>query len=93
MMKDVSKYLFKCDPTKIDMSYLEDFDRIKDHLENCVELGLGISGLVNKLTTFIAVLAHHNPSCDSLNKLRKYRTMKSSEKAAAMKRKLASPAQ
>ena len=43
MMKDVSKYLFK---SKIDMSNLEDFDRIKDHLENCVELRLGISGLV-----------------------------------------------
>ena len=93
MLKDVSKYLFKCDPNKVDMSYLEDFDRIKDHLESCVELGLGISGLVNKLTTFIAALAHCNPSCDSLDKLKKYRTMKSSEKAAALKRKLASPTQ
>ena len=52
-----------------------------------MELGLGISGLVNKLVTFIAALADHDPSCATLEKRRQYKTEKSSEKAAIMKRR------
>lgn len=52
-----------------------------------MQLGLGISGLVNKLVTFIAALAHYDPSSATLERLRQYKAEKSTEKAAIMKRR------
>ena len=87
MLKDISKYLYACDSEKADLAHLEDLQAIKKHLEACVEMGLGISGQVNRLTTFIAALCHLNDESPTLENLVQYRAGKSSLKTAQLKRK------
>ena len=88
MAKDISKFLFRCDQKKVEMGYLENFETLKAHLEG---LELSISGLVNKLTTFIAALNFYNAQSTTLDQLRKYRCQKSSDKYAKVKRRQTSP--
>ena len=78
MCKDISKFLYKCNPQRVELFHLENFDEIKEYLEACVELGLGISGLVNKLTAFIAVVDHLHSDSATLAQLVDLRKDKSS---------------
>ena len=56
MTKDISKYLYKCNSDKVDLTHLENYDQLKEYLEAFTQLGLGISGLVNKLISFTTAL-------------------------------------
>ena len=88
MVKDISKFLFRCDREKVEMGHLENFETLKAHLES---LELSISRLVNKLTTFIAALNFHNAQSTTIDQLKKYRALKSSDKYAKIKRRQTSP--
>ena len=50
MVKDVSKYLFKRDPKCVNPSFMEDGLDIRGFVDECLLLGLSISGAVKKLT-------------------------------------------
>ena len=87
MTKDIAKYLYNRDSADVELSYLEDFDGISDHLKTCVELGLGISGMVNKLNSFISALAFYKLESPTMEKLKTLRREKCTEKVATFKRK------
>ena len=44
MVKDISKYLFRRDKEHVKPSYMEDGPEVTAFIEECMELGLGISG-------------------------------------------------
>ena len=54
MVKDISKFLYLCDSSNAAFDNLDNYDEVIKYLESLVEHGLGISSLVNKLTTFIS---------------------------------------
>ena len=72
---------------EVDPTHLTKFDQIKSHLEACVELGLGISGLVNKLSNFIAASAFHLGTSPAIKPLTKLFKEKMTEKNKVYKRK------
>ena len=88
MVKDISKFLHHCDSSDIAVDNLEKYDEVVTYLESLVERGLGISSLVNKLTTFICALKWHlgdRPS-PTLDRLTAYRAAKSTQKRLTLKR-------
>ena len=87
MLKEISKYLYQCDSTRVDMVHLNNFDSLRAHFEAYVKRGLSISGLVNKLTTFIAAVEFFHEDSTTIEQLSKYRAVKSAEKTAALKKK------
>ena len=89
MVTDVSKFLYHCDSSNAAFENLDNYDEVIKYLESLVERGLGISSLVNKLTTFISALKWHIGDAESsitLEKLTKYRAAKSTLKRSATKR-------
>ena len=84
MMRDISTFLFKCDPKRVDMGHLEDFLAIRAHLSS---LRLSVNELVNKLTTFIAALIFYKAHSTSLDSLKRYRALKNSSKHITKKNK------
>ena len=87
MAIDISKYLYRCNQMEVDPTHRTKFDQIKSHLEACVELGLGISGLVNKLSHFIAASAFHQGTSPAIKPLAKLFKKKMTEKNKLYKRK------
>ena len=89
MVTDISKFLHQCDSSNIAFVNLDRYEEVVKYLESLVERGLGISSLVNKLTTFISALKWHlaDTSSPTLEKLTQYRAAKSTQKRLAMKRK------
>ena len=87
MIKDVSKYLFKRDQKRVNPSYMEDGEEIIAFIEECMALGLGISGGVNKLSALLAAAKFVNPSSPSIHRVEEKRKKMSTEKTALYKRK------
>lgn len=85
--KNVSKYLFKRDQNKLDPSYLEDGEHIIQFIDECMALGLGISGAVNKLTSLLAGAKFHRPQSAAVHRVEEERRKRSGEKTAQYKRK------
>ena len=70
--------------------HLNNFDSLKSPLEVSVQRGLSTSGLVNKLTTFMAAAEFFYKDSPTIDLLSKYRSAKSAQKRAALKRKWSS---
>ena len=87
MVKDVSKYLFKRDPKDLNPTYMEDGSKMTRFIEDCMVLGLGISGAVNKLTALLAAAKFHNPDSSAIRHIEGERKKMSAEKASMLKRR------
>ena len=87
MMKDVSKYLFSRDEKKVNPSYMEDGSEMTKYIEECMVLGLGISGAVNKLTALLAAAKFYNPGSSAIKFIEAERQKRIAEKTAYFKRK------
>ena len=88
MIKDVSKYLFKRDQKRLNLLYMEDGEGIIAFIEECMALGLGISGGgVNKLSALLAAAKFVNLSSQSIRCVEEKRKKMSMEKTALYKRK------
>ena len=46
---------------------MEDGPAVTKHIEECMLLGLGISGAVNKLSALLAGAKFYNPGCSVIN--------------------------
>ena len=79
-----------CNAEEVDLSHLEDHERIITYLEALVSDGLTVSGLVNKLTSFVWALTWHletnKADTTPLSKLKEYKKKKTAEKARKRKR-------
>lgn len=94
MMKDVSKYLFSRDVKKVNPSYMEDGPEMTKYIGECMVLGLGISGAVNKFTALLAAAKFHNPDSSAINHIEAERKKMSAEKTTLLKqRRSTSPLQ
>ena len=82
MVKDISKYLYSRDGEKLSPSYMEDGPAVTKHIEDCMLLGLGISGAVNKLSALLAGAKFFNPGCSAINIIEAQRLKKTAEKTA-----------
>ena len=87
MVKDVSKYLFKRDSKDVNPSYMEDGSGITRFIEECMALGLGISGAVNKLTALLAAAKFHNPDSSAIHHIEGERKQMSAKKASMLKQR------
>ena len=83
----VSKYLFKRDPKCVDPAYIEDSSDVKAFVDECILLGLGISGAVNKLSALLAALKYYNPQSTAIKQIEESRRKRCAEKTALYKRK------
>ena len=86
VVKDVSKYLFKRDSKDVNPSYMEDGSGITRFIEECMALGLGISGAVNKLTALLAAAKFHNPDSSAIHHEGERKQM-SAKKASMLKQR------
>lgn len=87
MIKDVSKYLFKRDPKCVNPTYMEDGPEITAFIDECIELGLGVSGAVNKLSALLAAAKFQNPESPSIQVIEEARKKRCAQKTAQYKRK------
>ena len=87
MVKDVSKYLFRRDQDNVNPSYMEEGSEVTAFIEECMVLGLGISGAVNKLTALLAAAKFQNPKCPAIQYIENERKKRCAEKTAQYKRK------
>ena len=69
---------------------MEDGPAITKHIEDCMLLGLGISGAVNKLSALLAGAKFYNLGCSAFNIIEAERLKKTTEKTAHFKRKRSS---
>ena len=87
-LKDVLKYLYKCYSEEVNLSHLE---RVISYLEALVSKGLTVSGLVNKLSSFVLALTWHQESSKAnnvtpLTHLKEYKRKKTAAKTLKRKR-------
>ena len=87
MVKDVSKYLFKRDPKCVNPSFMEDGLDITGFVDECLLLGLSISGAVNKLTALLTAVKFQNPNSAAIHHIEEARKKRCTEKTARYKRK------
>ena len=76
MVKDISKYLYSRDGEKFNPSYMEDGPAVTKHIEDCMLLGHGISGAMNKLSALLAGAKFYNPGCSAINIIKAERRKK-----------------
>ena len=91
ILKDVSKYLYECNSDEVNLSHLEENDRVVAYLEALVSNGLTVSGLVNKLSSFVLALTWHLESSKAndvtpFTHLKEYKRKKTAEKTLKRKR-------
>ena len=87
MIKDVSKYLYKKDPKCADLKHMEDGQEETAFIDDCIVLGLGISGAVNKLTALLAAAKFQNPESPAIRIIEEARKKRCAEKTAQYNRK------
>ena len=87
MVKDVSKYLFKRNPKDVCPSYMEDGLGVTRFVEECMAMGLGISGAVNKLTSLLAAAKFHNQDSSAIHHIEGERKRLSAQKASMLKQR------
>ena len=87
MVKDVSKYLYSRDESKVSPLYMEDGLAVTKHIKDCMVLGLGISGAVNKLSALLAAAKFHNPDCSAIRTIEAERLKRTTEKTEHFRRK------
>ena len=87
MMKYVSKYLFSRDEKKVNPSYMEDGPEMTKYIEECMVLGLGIRGAVNKLTALLTAAKFYDPVSSAIDHIEKERKKMSAEKTSLLKQR------